>query len=166
MRLLTSLLLLSQLGLAAVGHGDFSGTWKMDSARSESAHQEAPVTAATLVIQVNADDISVETTRTEAGRETAFHETLHFKADGSETTAVGDGGREVVGKARWDGPKLVLETVRNINDSTVTTLYVHALSADGKRMTIDKTLTVQHGYQGQAAKNSGHGVDVFVKVSK
>ena len=143
----------------------FSGTWKMDVARSESAHQDVPTGPSTLVIRQTADGISVETTRTENGKPDAFHETLNFKLDGSETTSTGDGGVPVKGKVRWDGKNLVVETVRNLQDSTVTTLYVHSLSADGRELTVDKSLTVQHGYQFRGAATTGRGKDIFVRVA-
>jgi hypothetical protein len=156
------------LGLApAVGadnHTNFTGTWKMDPARSESAHQDVPSGASTLVIQLSPTELSMETTRSEDAK--PFHETLSFKLDGSETSSTGDGGVNVTGKAHWEGPKLVVETVRNIQDSTVTTLYIHTLSPNGRDLIIDKTLTVQHGYQGAHAPTTGHGKDVFVRIAK
>jgi hypothetical protein len=165
-----SLLLILLIGFAPAitgqSHRDFSGTWTMDSARSESAHQEPPVASSTLVISVTDTDLTMETTRSEGGNPTAFHEKLNVRLDGSETNGTGDGGAPVTAKARWDGAKLVVETVRDIHGSTVTTLYVYGLSGDGSNMTVDKTLTVQHGYQGRTGTNSGHGKDMFVRRSR
>lgn len=170
MRRMALLLLVALIGFAprvtGMSHSDFAGTWTMDPARSESAHQEAPVASSTIVIRLTGNGVTIETTRSEAGREAAFHEKLNFRLDGSEMTGTGDGGVPVTGKAHWDGAKLVVETVRNIHDSTVTTLYAYTLSADARDMTVDKTLTVQHGYQGLTGPSSGHGKDVFVRVSK
>ena len=45
--------------------------------------------------------------------------------------------------------------------------YEALVVANGREMTIDKTLTVQHGYQGlPGARNMGHGVDVFVRGAR
>src|SRR5580700_8057311 len=130
MRTATFLVLTALLGIppvvAADNHSSFGGTWKMDPARSESAHQDVPSGASLLVIRVTRTELSIETTRSEETN--PFHETLSFKLDGSETSSTGDGGVKVIGKAHWDGSKLVIETTRNIQDSTVTTLYVHTLS--------------------------------------
>ena len=145
--------------------GDFSGTWKMDPSRSESAHQDVPVGSSTMVIRLMDGGLSIETTRGEEGKPAAFHETLNFKPGGAETTSAGDGGVPVTGKARWEGTKLVVETARSVQGSTVTTLYVHTLSANGREMTIDKTLTIQHGYQGANARTTGQGKDIFVRVA-
>jgi hypothetical protein len=168
MRLVKFALLAGLTGVGAIAaadsRGKFAGTWTMDPARSESAHQDVPVESATLVIAFTDSEMTMETTRSEHGK--PFHESLHFKLDGSETTTTGDSGVPVTGKARWEGSKLVVETVRNIQDSTVTTLYVHSLSPNGRDLLIDKTLTVQHGYQGQSAPTTGHGKDIFVRAPK
>jgi hypothetical protein len=150
--------------VAADNHSNFTGAWKMDPARSESAHQDVPSGASTMVIQLTPTELSIETIRSEEAN--PFRETLTFKLDGSETASTGDGGVKVSGKAHWEGSKLVVETTRNIQDSTVTTLYVHTLSPNGRDLIVDKTLTVQHGYQGASAPTTGHGKDVFVRVAK
>jgi hypothetical protein len=146
--------------------GDFSGTWTMDPSRSESAHQDVPVGSSTMVIRLGDSGLTIETTRGEGGKPAAFHETLNLKVGGTETTTPGDSGTPVTGKARWEGTKLVVETARSVQGSTVTTLYVHTLSANGREMTVDKTLTIQHGYQGAGARTTGHGKDIFVRVAK
>ena len=167
MRQVKFALLAGLMGVAAIAAPDnrtkFAGAWTMDPARSESAHQDVPIQSATLVIGFTDDALTMETTRSEQGK--TFHEVLHFKLDGTDTASTGDAGVSVTGKARWDGPKLVVETVRNIQDSTVTTLYVHSLSPNGRDLLIDKTLSVQHGYQGQIAPTTGHGKDVFVRAA-
>ena len=163
-------LVIALLGIASVAadesHNKFSGTWRMDPARSESAHQGISIESSMLVIRFTDTGLSMESTRSEGGKPAGFHETLNFRLDGTETTNIGDGGITVTGKAHWEGAKLVVETVRNIEDSTVTTQYVHELSKGGREMTIDKTLTVQHGYQGRSASNTGHGKDLFVRIAK
>jgi hypothetical protein len=171
MRYARFVLLVGLLGLApwvaGQSHGDFSGTWMMDAARSESAHQDVPIGPSTLLIHVTATGLTMETTRSEGGKPAAFHETLTLRLDGSETTGASDKDATVTGKAHWDGAKLVVETSREINGQTLTTLSVHTLSANGREMTIDSTVTVQHGYQGLlSGGNTGHGVDVFVRVAK
>lgn len=148
-------------------HTDFSGTWKMDPARSESAHQGVPIGPATLLIHLTEDGLRMETTQQGLGNSPGFHEILNLKLDGSETASLTDSGAPVTGKARWEGAKLVVETSRTVQDSMVTTTYVHALSANGREMIVDKTLTIQHGYMGvSAAPSTGHGKDIFVRVAK
>jgi hypothetical protein len=144
--------------------GDFAGTWRMDLVRSESAHQDVPVTAGTLTISLVGTGIVMETIRSWGGKAPESHETLNLRLDGAETTSTIDGGHTITAKAHMDGSKLVVEAARTVNESTVTTMYVYAVAADGHEMTVDMTLTVQHGYQGSVARNTGHGKDILVRV--
>ena len=165
MRLLLTIALIGcSAAVCADRHADFSGTWRMDPARSESAHQDIPGGTGTIKLQLTGDALSMETTRFD-GDKSVFHETLNFKLDGSETTSPGDGNVPVAGKARWDGEKLVVETVRSINDSDRHHALHHTLNAAGTEMTIDKTLTAQHGYMGRNAPTTGRGKDVFTRVA-
>ena len=142
---------------------DFSGVWQMDLSRSDSAHQAVPIGPVTLIIKQTAAELSIETRRAQKDKSAISSETLTFKLDGSENTIVGNFGVQIEAKAHWDGTKLITETTRNIQGSTVTTMHVFSLDASGKELTIDKTLTVQHGYQSQGANNTGRGKDVFTK---
>ena len=147
-------------------HPDISGTWSMDIARSESAHHEVPIESSTIEIRVRGNELHMEVSRRDQGAP-PFHEILQLKLDGSESEYTGDSGVTVTGKAHWSGASLIVETIRNIQGSTVTTHYVHSLSRNGREMTIDKTLAVQHGYQGTnpaMAQSTGHGKDIYVRV--
>jgi hypothetical protein len=154
------------LPLAADGQNaiDFSGTWKMDAARSESAHQAVPIGPVTLVITQTATELRIETRRGEPDKSAIRSEILTYKLDGSETTTAAADGATIKCRASWEGSKLITATTRNIQEATVTTLFVHTLDPKGNEMTVHKTLTVQHGYQFAGAKNSGTGTDVFIKT--
>ena len=139
----------------------------MDVSRSESAHQDVPIGPVTLVIQQSADEILLEKRTNEKSNSPVSIETLTFRLDGSETTNTGKTGVPIQVKAHWDGPTLVAETAREMNGSTVTTVQMFQLGANGNEMKVDKTLTVQHGYQGAAAeKVTGHGTDTFIRAAK
>ena len=162
-RMILTMALLFSLEAGAQETPDLSGVWQMDASRSESAHQAVPIGPVTLVIKQSAAQVSIETRRTQKGKPAVSSETLTFQLDGSENTIFGSGGGQILAKAHWDGTKLVTETSRDIQGSTVTTMHVLSLDASGKELTIDKTLTVQHGYQFQGANNTGKGKDVFIK---
>ena len=153
------------LGLAAHAQSpaDFSGTWKMDPSRSESAHQAVPIGPVMLIVKQTGGALTMETRTGETTKAAIANETLTFPLDGSENTLTSASGVPIKAKAHWDGPKLVTETARNVRDSTITTVYVLSLDPSGRELTIDKTLTVQHGYQFQGANNTGTSKDVFVK---
>ena len=144
---------------------DLSGTWKMDPGRSESAHQAVPIGPVVLIVKQTPAEITIETRRTEAGKKEAQVEVLPFLLNGAETnTKVAD--TPVKTKAHWEGEKLITETERVVNGASVTTRNVHTLNAASKELKIEKTLTVQHGYQFEGSKSYGTGTDIFVKSGK
>lgn len=144
---------------------DFSGVWRMDAARSESAHQAVPIGPVTLIIKSTGGELSIESRRANNGKRGVSTETLKFTLDGSETVVPDNSGAAIKTRAHLTGAKLITETARNIQGSTVTTVQTFSLHANGKEMIIDKTLTVQHGYQSTSAdaNNTGRGTDVFVR---
>ena len=144
---------------------DFSGMWRMDAARSESAHQAVPIGPVTLVIQATGGELSIETRRGSKGKRGVSAETLHFQLNGSDSVVTDGSGAPLKTRAHFDGPKLVTETTRSIQGSTITTVQTFRLDANGKEMVVDKTLTVQHGYQSPTddANNTGRGTDVFIR---
>src|SRR5881392_359808 len=97
---------------------DFSGTWKMDAARSESAHQAVPIGPVTLVIRQTATELSIETRRRDSNKAEIHSETVTYKLDGSESTVAATDGALIKSQAHWDGTKLVTGTTRNVQGST------------------------------------------------
>ena len=79
---------------------DFSGTWKMDAARSESAHQAVPIGPVTLVIKQTATELTIETRRSDTDKSEIHSETLTYKLDGSESTVAGTEGTPIKSQAR------------------------------------------------------------------
>jgi hypothetical protein len=151
--------------LAAQEPAGVSGVWQMDPSRSESAHQAQPIGPVTLVITRNADNLTIET-RKGAGRKSSSSEKLTYKFDGPAISTADTSGGQIKAKAHWDGPKLVTETARNVQGSTVTTMSVFSLDASGNELTVQKSLTVQHGYQFEGAANTGTAKDVFIRARK
>jgi hypothetical protein len=145
---------------------DLSGVWQMDASRSESAHQATPIGPVTMIIQQQAGQLSVETRKSSAKKAEVSTETLTYKLDGSETSTVDKAGVQIKAKARWDGPRLVTETARNLQGSTVTTLCIFSVDPSGKELTVAKSLTVQHGYQFEGAANTGKATDVFIRSKR
>jgi hypothetical protein len=139
--------------LHAQGKPDFSGTWKMDPARSESAVQSEPIGPVTLVIAQTPGEVRIETTRT---RGTSI---VTYKLDGSEIKIPGG-----TAKTHWDGSMLVTEAVRDVQGQTVTTKETRRLSADGNEMLVETMLVVQHGYSLRGTPNYGAGKDTFVRT--
>src|SRR4051794_21150616 len=113
----------------AQGRVDFSGTWKLDPARSASA---APVT---VVISQSSDELKIETTKEGESNE------VTYKLDGSELKTP-----RWTSKAHWVGTALVTEVTGLIHDQPVSAKETRTLSAGGNEMVVDIDLIVQHGY--------------------
>ena len=165
---LSAIVLLLSLQASDPEVSEFSGVWQMDPSRSESAHQAVPIGPVTLVIKQNAAEVSIETRRGQRHKRGISSETLTYRLDGSENSTAGNSGVQIKAKAHWEGTKLITETERNVQGSTVTTVNVFSLDASGKELMVDKTLAVQHGYQFQGARNTGTAntgtaKDVFIK---
>lgn len=135
----------------AQGKPDFSGTWAMDPTRSESATQAEPIGPVTVLITQTAAELNIQTTR-------AQKTTVEiYKLDGSESKIPSG-----TGKVRWDGPTLVIETVRDIQGATVTTKELRTLAAGGNEMRVESSLEVQHGYTLKGTY--GTAKDVYKRV--
>jgi len=156
MKYLSGALLMSFLaGAAAYGQGrtDFSGTWRMDPTRSQSAVQNEPIGPVTVVIAQTPTEMTIETRRAPATSTMTYRldNSVNKLPDGTATT-------------HWDGTTLVTEMVRSIKGQTVTTRESRRLSADGSEMLVDTVLVVQHGYSLKGTQNYGAGNDVYTRV--
>ena len=96
----------------AQSKADFSGTWTLDTAKSDPPPQRGGGgggggrgPAGPLEIKQTATEIAI-------GPAT-------YKLDGSESINEGRGG-QATSKARWDGAKLVIETSRDIQGMAIT----------------------------------------------
>ena len=153
---------LGSAGLAAQNHPDFSGTWNMDLARSESAAQGTPIKSVTVAIRQTPGEVRIETTR-DGSTELARYLLSAEKPTGSQ---------EQVGLFRWDGPRLVTTLVIDINNRPITVQEIRSLSASGTEMTVEINVAVEHGYQtsgsnaarSQSVSNASKGTNVFVKA--
>jgi hypothetical protein len=124
---------------------DFSGTWKMDSARSSSI---GPVT---VVISQSSGEVKIDTTKEGETNE------VTYKLDGSELKT-----SRWTSKAHWDGPALVTEVTGLVQNQAVSAKETRTLSADGNEMFVDVVLIVEHGYS-PITSNYGGGKDVYVR---
>jgi len=141
----------SALTVRAQAKPDFSGTWKMDPTRSESAAQKEPIGPVTVVIAQTADEVKIETTRVDGSS------AVTYKIDGSETRVP-----EGTAKTHWDGATLVTEVERYVQGQAVTTKEVRKLAANGNEMLVNMTVIGQHGYSASTT-NYGSGKDVYVR---
>jgi hypothetical protein len=140
---------------------DFSGTWVMDAARSQSAVQDEPIRSMTVVITQAAIDLTIETHRDDK------QQTITYKPGSADSlNAVNARSNLLSSTWYWDGPRLVTETLGDVNGATMRTRQVHALDPSGAEMTVETLVVVEHGYTLRGAQNYGIGKDIFRRVQQ
>jgi len=137
-RLLGILALASASAFAA---SDFSGTWKLDPAKSDFGPVPAPESMSRVVTQ-DKSSITLETTQKNAQGEVKTK--ITFKLDGTPSTnqtALG----EVKGTAKFEGDKLRIKTTRETQGMEITFDELWTLEADGKAMNVANKVSTPQG---------------------
>jgi hypothetical protein len=152
---------------------DFSGTWVMDPARSGSLAQGASVSPNAPVVMVIAQSPTGIKVQTDADGE---REVLDFTLSGAgdqPARPVGTSGSTSTDRAprtmssagtvqqmindtgidaavmEWDANRLITTLDFRLNGMSVRKVQTRSLSSNGKEMTVDTQITVQHGYETQ-----------------
>jgi hypothetical protein len=122
---------LAVAGLAyAQAKPDFSGTWALDTAKSDQAGGGGRgMGAGPITVKQTATDFSI--TRQGPNGEM----TTAYKLDGAEHE-IQMGQATAKATAKVDGPKVVVKTVRETPNGTMETTATYSLSADGKELTV------------------------------
>jgi hypothetical protein len=140
---------------------NFSGTWQMVAARSDSPTQTPPVTEMTFVIEHGQSFIRLDMT-TPNGKPVSVSYPIVAAPKLPADPLPGDERR-----AYWDGAgRLVVERGGTISGQTVSSQQALTLNADGSEMTVERLVIVQHGYTLKGAKNYASAKDVFTRVAK
>ena len=144
MALMTAVVLPFPAG--AQSKADFSGTWTLDTAKSDPPPQGrgggGGGGGGTQTIKQTTNELSI----TSEGR--GGPQTLVYKLDGSESTnqVMGRGGAQTVkSTAKWDGASLVIETTRDFQGTPITTKEVRRLDKGGKEMQVESTTQTPNG---------------------
>jgi hypothetical protein len=147
--LLTAIVLAAVIPFTARAQSkpDFSGTWTLDTAKSDPAPQGrggGGGGAGSVTIKQTAAELAI----TSEGRQGP--QTLTYKLDGSESSneVMGRGGAQTVkSKAKWDGASLVIDTTRDFQGMSITTHEVRRLDNGGKEMVVEMTAQTPQGEQ-------------------
>src|SRR3984893_4652144 len=110
---------------------NFSGTWKLNVAKSEFGPLPAP-TSRTDVIEHNDPNLKDGVTADTAQGKQEY--TANYTTDGKEVTNK-MGPREVKSTAAWEGNNLVVNSKTSFNDNDITIKSSWSLSDDGKTLT-------------------------------
>jgi hypothetical protein len=136
---------------------NFSGTWVMDRSQSDVSQliglsdesENAGNASMTMVVEQQGSNLRVN--RTLKLRREERKEIHTYKIGGSETTNTGSRGETVVGRAFWEGDKLVIvSTITKrgpLKDISAETRGVWSLSPDTKSLTISVLINSPRGAQ-------------------
>ena len=114
---------------------DFSGSWKLNSSKSEFGQFPAPGSLSQKVAQTEGK-LTVQSKM--SGDQGEFEFTMNYTLDGKETTNQGFGGSESKSVAKLDGDALVIDTKGSFGDNSYTMKDKWTVSADGKVLTIQR----------------------------
>jgi hypothetical protein len=142
-----SLGLLALAGLTfAAGHPDFSGSWKINAAKSDFGQFPAPEKFE-RVIEHKDPDIKIKTTQTTQMGEMTNESS--YKIDGTEQKLESPRGVSLI-TPKWDGNVMVVTSKRKIKtqdgqEMEMTGEERWTLSEDGKSLTTDTKMTMPMG---------------------
>ena len=134
---------------------DFSGSWTVDTSRSEMPQMGGMGSGGrmggamgggmanmSITIKQTADALTIEQKMGEMSR------TITYKLDGSESVNQGMRGGEVKSTSKWDGDKLVTESTQTVTgpngEMTIKSKEVRSLDADGA-MVVETTRETPRG---------------------
>jgi hypothetical protein len=116
---------------------NLTGVWKLNLAKSELGPVPQPEI---MTRTVNHHDPSLQISSYTKGAAGETTTELKYTTDGKPAENKGSKG-----SAKWDGDKLVLDSVREFQGSELKLHDVWTLSADGKTLTVNSHLAVPQG---------------------
>jgi len=131
--LLTILIALTTLTGFAQQKPDFSGTWKLNTSKSDFGPLPGPDTRTDVISHQEpslTDEVSAE------GAQGKQQYTIKYTTDGKEALNQVN-GRDVKSTLKWDGNNLVISSSFTFNDNDVKATMVWSLSPDGKTITVN-----------------------------
>jgi len=112
---------------------DFSGKWVLNKDQSTMRTRDGEKPDITMTIEQTAETLKV---KQESSVEFMNRE-YSYKLNGETQEVAGRGGRASKVTPKWEGDVLVVTTVREGQQGTMTSTERWQLSADGKTLTID-----------------------------
>ena len=116
---------------------NLSGNWMLNAAKSQYGQFPAPEV---MMRQIRHQDPALSMSTYQKGAQGEVTTELRYTTNGKP--AVNGENR---GSARWENNKLVIETSREYQKSTLTQREEWTLSADGKTLTIDTHVKLPNG---------------------
>jgi hypothetical protein len=139
--ILAGLVLFGLAALPATAKPNFTGDWKLSSAKSDFGQFPAP---SSMTQKATHDDPALKIAAKMVTDNGDFEFESTYSTDGKETTNT-FGPSEMKSVAKWEGDTLTIETKGSFGDSEVTIQDKWELSADGKTITIRRHFASSQG---------------------
>ena len=127
--------------LAAQDKPNFSGSWKMDAAKSDFGPMPAPDK---LIRTIDHKDPEMQIKTTQSGQQGEVTSELKYKTDGTESVNKLR-GQDVKGIAKWEGANLVVKSKREVQGMEISITETWALSDGGKVLTVANSIETPQG---------------------
>jgi hypothetical protein len=124
---------------------NFSGTWKLNVAKSDFGVMPAPEFRTDII---DHHEPALKVTTSTNGAEGKQDFTITLSTDGKEAVNT-IMGSEVKSIAAWDGPTLVVTSKLRFNDTDVTIKSVYVLGDDGKTLNVNSHIASAMGEMDQ-----------------
>jgi len=118
---------------------NFSGDWKLNLAKSDYGPIQA-FAPEFMIRTIKHDDPMLQISTHQKGAQGEVTTELKYTTDGKPAENKGSKGT-----AKWDGDKLVVDSIRDAQGTEIKSHDVWMLSADGKAMTVNIHLVVPQG---------------------
>lgn len=138
---ITFLLALTVFTVVAQQKTDFSGTWKLNVAKSDFGALPAPEGRTDVITHKDPSLIDAVTAATAEGKQ---EYTAKYTTDGKEAVNM-IGPREIKSTIKWDGSSVVFMSKFQYGDADVVGENKWTLSADGKTLTMSIHYTSSMG---------------------
>lgn len=126
---------------AAWAKPNFSGTWKLNAAKSNYGQLPTPEK---LVRTITHEDPALKISTTQTTQQGEVTSELNYTTDGKSVTNKTPRG-EVTGAAKWDGDVLTITSKRELQGMEINQHEQWTLSADGKVLTVNNKVGTPQG---------------------
>lgn len=126
---------------AAQAAPNFSGEWKLNLGKSNYGSFPTPLGVTRKIVHA---DPKLSMTTTQKGPKGEVTSQLNYTTDGKESVNQLQTG-ESKGSAQWITDKLMIESSREIQGTSLKQKEIWTLSPDGKTLTIDSHVSLPNG---------------------
>ncbi|MFN7997874.1 MAG: hypothetical protein U0Q18_29915 [Bryobacteraceae bacterium] len=127
--------------LPAQAKPNFSGTWKVDTSKSDFGPIPGPDSQTD---KIEHQDPNLKVNVVSTGQMGDLNYDLAYTTDGKEVTNT-VGGNEFKSTVNWDGDALVVDTKGSFNGTDFTAKDRWAVSEDGKTLTVERHFSSSMG---------------------